>query len=92
MPSLAGVVPLNQIKDDGQVFLRIRRGNPAGILGMAAEEAENVRHGESLWLVQHGLLGYLAPMRVKRPVSRDPFTQRENLGTDRQRFIHEPRE
>jgi hypothetical protein len=53
---LAGVVPLNQIKDNGQVFLRIRRRNPTGVLGVAAEKGENVRHGESLWLVQHGSL------------------------------------
>ena len=56
-PASTGVVPLNQIKDNGQVFLRIRRGNPAGILGMATEKTENVRHGESLWFVQHVLWG-----------------------------------
>jgi hypothetical protein len=51
----ASVVPLYQVKDNGQVFLRIRRSNPASVLRMAAEEAEHIRHGESLWLFQHDL-------------------------------------
>src|SRR5947209_20422291 len=49
----AGVIPLYQIKDDGQVFLRICGSHPAGVLGLASEEAEDVRHGESLRLFQH---------------------------------------
>jgi hypothetical protein len=53
MRGSAGVVPLYQIKDDGQVFLRIGRSYPPGVLGVAAEEAEDVRHGESLRLFQH---------------------------------------
>jgi hypothetical protein len=51
----ASVVPLYQVKDNGQVFLRIRRSNPAGVLRVAAEEAEHIRHGKSLWLFQHGV-------------------------------------
>src|SRR6266581_2331144 len=52
--ALASARALYQVKDDGQVFLRIRRSNPARVLRVAAEEAEHVRHGESLWLFQHG--------------------------------------
>jgi hypothetical protein len=60
--------------------LRIRRSDPAGVLGVAAEEAENVRHCESLWLFQHGRRGS-APMRVKRAAAREPFTLREKKAT-----------
>src|SRR5207248_1779059 len=82
-PALAGVVSLYQVKDDGQVFLRIRGSNPARVLRVAAEEAEHVRHGESLWLFQHGPGG--APIRVKRAPARDPFTLREKIATGRMR-------
>src|SRR5205807_3566445 len=80
-PASAGVVSLYQVKDDGQVFLRIRGSNPACVLRVAAEEAEHVRHGESLWLFQHG--PGEAPIRVKRAPARDPFTLREKIATGR---------
>ena len=78
--SSARVVALNEIKDNGKVFLRICGSDPARILGVAAEEAENVRHCESLWLFQHGCRGS-APMWVKRTAAREPFTLREKLAT-----------
>jgi hypothetical protein len=87
-PALAAVIPLNEVKDDGQVFLRIRRSHPAGVLGLAAEKAENIRHGESLWLFQHGRRRG-CPVQVKRLAARDPFTQSDETATSWQKAIHE---
>src|SRR5438128_5161689 len=79
-PTSACVIPLYQVKDNGQVFLRISRSNPASVLRVAAEEAEHIRHRESLWFFQHGLGE--RPMRVKRVAAREPFTLREKNGTN----------
>jgi hypothetical protein len=50
---LAAVVPLYQIKDDGQVFLRIGRRDPPRVLSVAAKEAEDVRHRKALGFFEH---------------------------------------